>query len=89
MTDNWMEEENVRAGNLAKTGKTNNSNAPKAVGNTNKSSILRSARSIYIQDTHQKLLDKLIFEQKISRGKKAPELIEEAIELVAKKYNVN
>jgi hypothetical protein len=31
--------------------------------------------------------DKLVFEQKITKGKKAPELMEEAIELLIEKYS--
>jgi len=36
----------------------------------------------------QGILDKLIFEQKMAGGKKAPDLLEEAIELIAIKYNI-
>ena len=49
---------------------------------------MRHIRSIYIQDAHGKAFDKLAFEQKMVKGKKAPDLIEEAIELLLKKYNV-
>jgi hypothetical protein len=33
--------------------------------------------------------DRLVFEQKQAKGKKAPELAEEAIELLLKKYGLN
>ena len=32
MTDNWIDEENARATNLAKTGETTNNNAPRLLG---------------------------------------------------------
>jgi len=86
MTDNWIDEENARATNLAKTGETMNNNAPRLLKATKKPSPVRYIRSIYIQDSYGKAFDKLVFEQKMVKGKKAPDLIEEAIELLVKKY---
>jgi hypothetical protein len=88
MTDNWINEENTRATRLTKTGKTNNNNAPRLVKDIKKKTPIRSIRSIYIQDSYSKLFDKLVFEQKIIKGKKSPELIEEAIELLIRKYEI-
>ena len=34
------------------------------------------------------MLRNLIFEQKMAGGKKAPDLLEEAIELISTKYNI-
>lgn len=86
MTDNWIDEENARASELVKTGNTTNNNAPLLVKTTKKPAPARHIKSVYIQDSHSLAFDKLVFEQKIAKGKKAPELIEEAIELLLKKY---
>ena len=87
MTNNWMEEENARATSLTKSGETTNNNAPRLVKATKKPTPIRHIRSIYIQDSYGKEFDKLAFEQKMVKGKKAPDLMEEAIELLLKKYN--
>ena len=87
MTNNWIEEENARAEELAKTGTTTNNNAPFMVKKVRKAIPARSVRTIYLQEQHSRALDKLAFEQKMCKGKKTPELIEEAIELLLKKYN--
>ena len=86
MTNNWIEQENARANELSRTGETTNNNAPRLIKATNKPTPARIIRSIYIQDLHGKAFDKLAFEQKMVKGKKAPELIEEAIELLIKNY---
>lgn len=86
MTNNWIDEENARASELAKTGATTNNNAPLLVKTTKKPAPVRHIKSIYIQDSYSLAFDKLVFEQKIAKGKKAPELMEEAIELLLKKY---
>lgn len=86
MTNNWIDEENARASVLAKTGATTNNNAPLLVKTTKKPAPIRHIKSIYIQDSYSLAFDKLVFEQKIAKGKKAPQLMEEAIELLLKKY---
>lgn len=86
MTNNWIDEENARASELAKTGTTTNNNAPLLVKTTKKPAPARHIKSIYIQDSYSLAFDKLVFQQKIAKGKKAPELMEEAIELLLKKY---
>lgn len=86
MTNNWIDEENARASELAKTGSTANNNAPLLVKTTKKAAPARHIKSIYIQDSYSLAFDKLVFQQKIAKGKKAPELMEEAIELLLKKY---
>ncbi len=89
MTNNWIDEENARASELAKTGTTANNNAPLLVKTTKKLTPVRHIKSIYIQDSYSLAFDKLVFEQKITKGKKAPELMEEAIELLLKQYKAN
>lgn len=86
MTNNWIDEENARASELAKTGATTNNNAPLLVRTTKKTTPVRHIKSIYIQESHSIAFDKLVFQQKIAKGKKAPQLMEEAIELLLKKY---
>jgi hypothetical protein len=86
MTNNWIDEENARATELAKTGTTTNNNAPLLVKTIKKPTPVRHIKSIYIQDSYSLAFDKLVFEQKIAKGKKAPQLMEEAIELLLKKY---
>lgn len=86
MTNNWIDEENARASELAKTGTTTNNNAPLLVKTTKKPAPVRHIKSIYIQESHSIAFDKLVFQQKIAKGKKAPQLMEEAIELLLHKY---
>ena len=86
--NNWMDEENERAKNLSEAGKTTNDKAPRIKSASKEISTKRSIRSVYIKKSHQHILDRLIFEQKMVGGKKAPDLLEEAIELIAKKYNI-
>ena len=86
MTSNWIEQENARAQELANMGKTTNNNAPRLVTSKKKPTPTRIIRSVYVQEQHSLAFDKLVFAQKIAKGKKAPELIEEAIELLVKKY---
>ena len=87
MTNNWIDEENARASHLAKTGTTANDKAPLLVKTTKKPAPARHIKSIYIQDSYSLAFDKLVFQQKIAKGKKAPQLMEEAIELLLNKYN--
>ena len=89
MTNNWIEEENARAEELAKTGTTTNNNAPFMVKKVRKAIPARNVRTIYLQEQHSRALDRLAFEQKMCKGKKTPELIEEAIELLLIKYKNN
>lgn len=81
----WMEEEQERAEDLKKTGATTNDSAPKLERVTR--APKRMQKALYIQNKHAQAFDKLVFDQKIIKGKKAPELAEEAIELLLKKYN--
>ena len=87
ITNNWIDEENARATELVKTGNTTNSRAPLLIKNTKQPTPIRRIRSIYIQESYGLAFDKLVFEQKITKGKKAPELMEEAIELLIEKYS--
>ena len=87
MTGNWIEEENARAKDLAKTGGTSNNNAPRLIVSKKKVTPARVVKNLYIQESHIRAFDKLVFRQKMLKGKNAPELAEEAIELLLKQYN--
>lgn len=87
--ENWLNTENARASELAKTGDTVNNKAPTLVSYIKKTVPIRNIRSIYIQESYSIAFDKLVFEQKLAKGKKAPELIEEAIDLLIEKYKSN
>ncbi len=80
----WMDEEEGRADDLTETGKTANDDAPKLARVTR--APKRMQKAFYIQDQHAKAFERLVFDQKTIKGKKAPELAEEAIELLLEKY---
>jgi hypothetical protein len=84
----WINDENNRATDLAKTGETLNNQAPRLVAFKKKTTPLRMVKSIYIQKSHSQRFAKLAFDQKLQNGKTTPELMEEAIELILKKYKI-
>lgn len=85
-TPSWMQEEDERAESLKKTGKTENSQAPQLARVTREPE--RMQKAFYIQRQHSLAFERLVFEQKNIRGKKAPALAEEAIELLLAKYKL-
>ena len=87
MISSWIEQENARAKDLAKTGGTSNNNAPRLIVSKKKVTPARVVKNLYIQESHIRAFDKLVFSQKMLKGKNAPELAEEAIELLLKQYN--
>ena len=88
MSDNWMDAENTRASNLAQIGETVNNSAPRLQKAVKKLAPVRHIRSIYIQASHGRAFDQLVFNQKMLKGKKSPDLMEEAIELLMRKYDI-
>ncbi len=82
----WMQQEEKRADTLAKTGKTANDTAPKLVKKRKASAPSRMQKALFVQEQYANAFDRLVFAQKMAKGKKAPELAEEAIELLLKKY---
>jgi len=80
----WMEEEQERAEDLKKSGATANNTAPKLARVTR--APKRMQKAFYIQNIHAQAFEKLVFNQKMKKGKKAPDLAEEAIELLLNKY---
>ncbi|ORU94829.1 MAG: hypothetical protein A6F70_10035 [Cycloclasticus sp. symbiont of Bathymodiolus heckerae] len=83
----WMDEEDERAESQADTGQPPNAEAPQLVRKEAKAPP-RATKGFYIQELHSMAFDRLVFEQKQAKGKKAPELAEEAIELLLKKYGL-
>ena len=84
---NWMDEEDERAEAQAYTGQPPNAEAPQLVRKEAKAPP-RATKGVYIQELYSMAFDRLVFEQKQAKGKKAPELAEEAIELLLKKYGL-
>lgn len=80
----WMDEEEGRASALAATGKTQNASAPQLVRFSR--APPRKQKAFYIQEQHAAAFERLVFAQKQAKGKKAPELAEEAIELLLGQY---
>lgn len=83
-TPAWMQEEDDRAEGLQRSGTTENAVAPKL------ERVIRAPKrmqkAFYIQNQHSAAFERLVYEQKTVKGKKAPELAEEAIELLLAKY---
>ena len=79
-----MDEENNRAKDLAKTGQTVNATAPK-LARVAPRAPARKQKAFYIQEQHANAFEALAFELRKS-GTKAPELAEEAIELLLAKH---
>ena len=86
-TADWMEEEDNRAEDQAETGRVANLEAPQLV-RKKPAAPARATKGLYIQEDHAMAFDRLVFAQKQTKGKKAPELAEEAIELLLKKYGM-
>ena len=87
----WLNEEDKRAGELTKTDKSvSNPSAPKPKPRSVKSvpnvSIERSLKGFRLRVDYQQRFDALVAEQKYLSKKKGPDLIEEALEMLFKKY---
>lgn len=82
---NWMDEDEARTDEQA--GTIPNPKAPQLVRKEIKVPP-RIRKGLYIQDIHSMAFDRVVFAQKQVKGKTAPELAEEAIELLLKKYKL-
>lgn len=83
----WINKENERAIDLCNKKETQNKNAPKLIKQKLKKPVLkRQIKSIFLQKSFSIAFDKLVFDEKMKSGKNAPQLIEEAIELLVNKY---
>lgn len=79
----WMTEEEERADKLTDTEATTNNTAPKLV-KVNRAPA-RKQKAFYIQAQHADAFEDLAFKLK-KQGIKAPELAEQAIELLLKQH---
>lgn len=84
----WLSQEDERAGELTKSEKrVSNPSAPKPKPRAKKSeTIQRSLKGFRCRVDYQRTFDTLVAEQKHSSGKKGPDLIEEALAMLFKKY---
>ena len=83
-TPDWMKQEEDRAEVLTEKQEVSNQTAPQLV--RVKREPARKQKPFYIQDSHAKAFDLLVFKQKQINGKKSTHLAEEAIELLLAKY---
>ncbi len=85
----WLNDEDKRAEKLTKTGKSvSNPTAPKAKRRKIAPiEINRSLKGFRLRVDYQQLFDELVVEQKHTSKKNGPVLIEEALEMLFKKYN--
>ncbi len=84
---NWMIQEEERATELVETGKTVNETAPALVRVTKEPP--RMQKAFYIQEKYATAFDDLAYKQKKLKGKRAPQLAEEALKLLLTKYGEN
>lgn len=82
----WMDEEDTNAEKKSIVTDLPNADAPRLVRAKKPNAPPRATKGFFIQEKYSLAFDKLVFDQKLSKGKKAPELAEEAIELLLKKY---
>ena len=80
----WANEEENRATELVNKGQTANDTAPKLKRVDREPQ--RMQKAFYIQPKHAEAFEYFVFKQKKIKGKKAPELAEEAIKLLLEKY---
>jgi len=83
----WLEEEENRANKLNESGETSNPKAPQLV--RIKKEPARKVKGLYMQEKYIEYFDELVFKQKKMKGKTSPELAEEAIILLLKKYKLD
>ncbi len=84
----WLNQEDKRAGRLSASGKVvSNPAAPKPRARDQKPQpIERSLKGFRLRVDYQQIFDSLVAEQKHITGSKGPDLIEEALLLLFKKY---
>ena len=86
-TPSQADEEDGRAEKLVNEGNTGNSDAPKLERVNREPS--RMQKAFYIQPKYAESFEDLVYKQKKSKGKKAPELAEEAIKMLLSHYGEN
>ncbi|NOR69626.1 MAG: hypothetical protein GQ532_08030 [Methylomarinum sp.] len=79
-----MEEEQQRAASLTEKNETAHNAAPQLV--RIRKAPPRMQKAFYIQEKYAEAFDDFVYKQRKKKGKKAPELAEEAIKMLLKKY---
>jgi hypothetical protein len=80
----WANEEDTRAETLAQSGSTNNVEAP--VLKRVEREPQRMQKAFYIQPKYAEAFENFAFKQRKGKGKRAPQLAEEAIKMLLDKY---
>ena len=80
----WMAEEEERAEDLTRKSETSNNTAPQLI--QVKKAPPRMQKAFYIQEKYAEAFEDFVYKQKKKKGKKAPELAEEAIKMLLNKY---
>ena len=87
----WLDGEQTRAKELAATGqKVNNPSADKSTKRRKTVKADRPQRTLKgfrIRSDYQQYFDELVAREKHASGKKGPDLVEEALELLFKRYD--
>jgi len=84
----WVTGEKEQAATLADNEQIRNSEAPRLV-RRRPVTPKRATKALYMQKKYSDAFDRVVLEQKIATGKRqAPELAEEAIELLCEKYGI-
>ena len=81
---NWISGESDRAEKLIKSGQGVNNPSAKIVSQKNQ--LERSLKGFRIRKDYQRIFDELVAREKHISGKKGPDLLEEALEMLFDKY---
>ena len=87
--EGWLGTEGERSDEFTQSNdEVNNPTAPKTKLKRKcpKAHLNRSRKILYIRSDYQRKFDELVVKMKYAEGKNAPILIEEAIELLLRKY---
>ncbi|EPJ43141.1 MAG: hypothetical protein OFPII_43510 [Osedax symbiont Rs1] len=84
---NWLSEETKKADLNLREGVKGNIEAPQLV--RLKKAPTRKQKAFYIQDSYAEAFELLVFLQKKEKGKKAPDLAEEALLALFEKYKLD
>ena len=84
---NWMDEEENRAEKIAEIGGTSNPKAPQLI-KVNREPA-RKQKAFYIQENFSEMFEDLAYLEKKKNGVKAPQLAEEALLMLFKKYKLD
>ena len=90
-TPDWMQQENAKAKEQADNNGRTNAKAPHLIKHkptSKKATVVRSVKGLRIQKPLQMQFDELVFRAKQAGGKTGPELADEAIRLLLKKYKL-